>query len=56
MRANFQVTARAVALAATMFAGLGANAQAQTNPAASCAPRQPRSRLASSSRIMRGFG
>jgi hypothetical protein len=35
MRAHFQVTARAVALAAAVFAWLGANAQAQTDPAAS---------------------
>jgi tripartite-type tricarboxylate transporter receptor subunit TctC len=35
MRGKWQVTARAVALAAAMLTGLGANAQTQTDPAAS---------------------
>jgi tripartite-type tricarboxylate transporter receptor subunit TctC len=35
MRANFQVTARAVAMAAALLAGLGTGASAQTDPAAS---------------------
>ncbi len=35
MRANSQVTARSVALAAALFAGLGTGAWAQTDPAAS---------------------
>jgi tripartite-type tricarboxylate transporter receptor subunit TctC len=35
MRSNLQVTARSIALAAGMLAGLAAGAQAQTDPAAS---------------------